>query len=204
MFRARNAASSSHKARDSNASTDGLLGETSGSTSGISLNTNLNTGNTSRFRSSSASSPASSSREVYYLQVPIPGFLVKLYRTATSRSATWKQALPQIAFLSSAALLIWTFVWAIHYIKVSRIYVPAYRTIPLVTEAQTQAASVRHLTHDQCMASFPGLYEYVHLPYPVANSARPQQATDACRLPLHYPVRRTASWITGCEEAVCR
>lgn len=153
MFRARNTATS-HKAKDSNAS-DGLLGETSGSTSGISLSSQLSNGTTSRFR---ASSSPSSSGGVYYLPIPIPGFVVKLYKAALSRSATWKQALPQVTVLFCASLLIYTLVWAIHYIKVSRIYVPAYRTVPLVTDAQIQAATARHMTHDQCMASFPGLY----------------------------------------------
>lgn len=144
-----------HKARDSNLPTDPLLGETSASTSGISLHSSFtNGGPTTSFRESSPSSRG----EIYYLPIRIPAFVVKLYRAAASHSQTWKQALPQISVLASAAFLIYTLVWAIHYIKVSRIYVPAYHTVPLVTEAQIQAASSRHMTHDQCMASFPGLY----------------------------------------------
>ena len=98
---------------------------------------------------------------IFYLPVLIPARLVALYRNWRSRRQTWLQVLPEIAVLLSASFFVYVVFWTLHHIKISGILKPAYRTVPLVTPAQIEAATSRHLTHDQCLASFPRLYECV-------------------------------------------
>jgi hypothetical protein len=77
----------------------------------------------------------------------------------TSKQSLWRTVLPVIAVLLSASLFIVTVVSSLRYLKLSGIYLPAYRVIPPISEAQVQAAAERHLTNEQCLQLYPGLYE---------------------------------------------
>lgn len=78
-----------------------------------------------------------------------------------SRHSLWRLAMPVILVLLSGTLFIVVSVSALRYLKLSGIYRPAYRSIPPISQAQIDTAASRHLTHEQCMASYPGLYESV-------------------------------------------
>ena len=78
------------------------------------------------------------------------------------RSSPSLRAIPPLAYtLVAASIFLVTFVACLRYVKISGILRPAYHKLPEITEAQRQAASTRHATHDQCMAAYPRLYEYV-------------------------------------------
>ena len=91
---------------------------------------------------------------------------------------------------------------------------PAYKAVPLITEAQVEAASSRHMTHDQCMASYPGLYECVALLL-FSGELRPSiSEADMCLTALafyseadrvvDYWVRRGGVSMTQVEKAANR
>lgn len=77
----------------------------------------------------------------------------------TSRQSLWRNVLPVIALLLSGSLFIIVFVGALRYIKLSGVYRPSYREIPPVSQAQIDAATSRHLTNEQCLELYPGLFE---------------------------------------------
>lgn len=77
----------------------------------------------------------------------------------TSRQSLWRNVMPVIALLLSGSIFIIALVGGLRYIKLSGIYHPSYRQIPPVSQAQIDAATSRHLTNDQCIELYPGLFE---------------------------------------------
>lgn len=77
----------------------------------------------------------------------------------TSRQSLWRNVLPVVTLFLSATLFILVSVSTLRYLKLSGIYLPSYRHIPPVSQAQIEAATSRHLTNDQCIDLYPGLFE---------------------------------------------
>lgn len=77
----------------------------------------------------------------------------------TSRQSLWRNVMPVIALLLAGTLFIITFTMSLRYIKLSHIYRPAYKHIPAISQEQIDAATSRHLTNDQCLELYPGLFE---------------------------------------------
>lgn len=77
----------------------------------------------------------------------------------TSIQSLWRNVLPVIALLLSASIFMVVFVGALRYIKICDLYRPSYRKIPPVSQAQIDAATSRHLTNEQCVELYPGLFE---------------------------------------------
>ena len=73
----------------------------------------------------------------------------------------WNFLLPVIATLLSAALLVTSIILSIRWVRGSGLLIPAYKEIPLISQAQIEAATKRHITMDQCLTTYPGLFEYV-------------------------------------------
>lgn len=76
-----------------------------------------------------------------------------------ARLPWWKILLPIISTFASIAFFIITVVLSIRWVRGSGILVPAYKEIPVISQAQIQAAMTRHITAAQCLAKYPGLFE---------------------------------------------
>lgn len=86
------------------------------------------------------------------------------------------------ALLLSASIFLVTLVSCIRYVKVSRILLPAYHKLPEVTQAQIEASTNRHITHDQCQTIYPGLYECVQTEtFSKAGKARADRCRDTAK-----------------------
>lgn len=92
-------------------------------------------------------------------KVPAPIAAAARRLGISSRQSLWRNVMPIITLLLAGSLFIITVVFSLRYVKLSGIYRPAYRNIPPISQAQIDAATSRHLTNDQCVDLYPGLFE---------------------------------------------
>lgn len=88
----------------------------------------------------------------------VQGKVVQQYRRL-ARAQLWRILLPFIALFCTAAIFLHSLVATIKYVRASGMLVPAYRTIPVVTQGQLDTVKTRQITMEQCLASYPGLFE---------------------------------------------